>query len=398
MYNKLKYNNTTFADILKHLQNSFATINNNLYEYKKLSYLLHKDEKSNINIFLHNLLYKYWNIFNFTSLSIATILSFLLKLLYKKAEKYTKSKLPPKFQEIIFTNLFNKINLTKFLLNKIKNIINNIKNKIIIYKTKLANKQPKDKQRIIKIELDINIDFIKNITKNFTKITKEIINITLSFINISSATKETQIKTKPIKYLAILFVGKQKLPDKENEIYPKIESKKCCLNHLIQQKSENEIKPIIFNNKEEKINKKYQKNENYKNEIFLKDLENSTKEMDFINKKDNNVCQKLTNIKTNEKQNKKIEKEEKMEGVKSKEMFNIEKQNTKNSNIVISEYDVIEELEKIKIKNDINLHNKSDYDILKECEIEEYSNTEYKNKLKYNEIVLQQTNETTPTR
>ena len=228
MYNKLKYNNTTFADILKHLQNSFATINNNLYEYKKLSYLLHKDEKSNINIFLHNLLYKYWNIFNFTSLSIATILSFLLKLLYKKAEKYTKSKLPPKFQEIIFTNLFNKINLTKFLLNKIKNIINNIKNKIIIYKTKLANKQPKDKQRIIKIELDINIDFIKNITKNFTKITKEIINITLSFINISSATKETQIKTKPIKYLAILFVGKQKLPDKENEIYPKIESKKCC--------------------------------------------------------------------------------------------------------------------------------------------------------------------------
>ena len=50
MYNKLKYNNTTFADILKHLQNSFATINNNLYEYKKLSYLLHKDEKSNINI------------------------------------------------------------------------------------------------------------------------------------------------------------------------------------------------------------------------------------------------------------------------------------------------------------------------------------------------------------
>ena len=290
MYNEFKYcNKTTFTDILKHLQNSFATINNNLYEYKKLSYLLHKDEKSNINIFLHNLLYKYWNIFNFTSLSIATILSFLLKLLYKKAEKYTKSKLPPKFQEIIFTNLFNKINLTKNLLNKIKNIINNIKNKIIIYKTKLANKQPKDKQRVIKIELDINIDFIKNITKNITKITKEIINITLSFINISSTTKETQIKTKPIKDLAILFVGKPKLSNKETsnkENETTTENQKICQKFPTKEKPTINFKPIILNEREEKIEK--MKKENFENNNVLKILEKSVSEIDFyfINNKE----------------------------------------------------------------------------------------------------------------
>ena len=307
---------TTFLNLFKHLRNSFIIVNSSLYKYKKLSHLLYKDEKNEINLFLHNLLYRYWNIINFMSLSLMIMLSFLIKLLYKKIEKLSKSKLPPKFYEIFFINLLNKANSIMFLLNKIKHIITNINNRIVIYETNLTYKQSGNKQKNIKVKLDINIDFIKKIIKSTINITEEIMKITFSLTNIFNKTiktnkitkinkktetnkvievsektnKITKINETPnkTKDLAILIIEKQKLPntDTENKISKNLKNNKINEDNTLKNKINNNYTNI--NNKEEKYNKIYNRNTNYKSEIVLKKLNKIDQEIDDVFKIKNN--------------------------------------------------------------------------------------------------------------
>ena len=91
--------------------------------------------------------------FNFTSLNLLSILSHLIELAYKPINKYSKLKLPPKFYEMIFENLFNKIHITRFLLNKIKE--------------ELINKKKIREDHIISIGFE-NVKFLK--INNFNKL------------------------------------------------------------------------------------------------------------------------------------------------------------------------------------------------------------------------------------
>jgi hypothetical protein len=152
---------------------------------------------------------------------------------------------------MIFENLFNKIHITRFLLNKIKDIEMNIKIKTLINRSKLIKKEIKNKEKYKKFEIEIefDIDFIKDITKDIINSIKYTLNLAISTINISTKT------IKPTKdKVAILFVGKTKLsnketPNKENEICQKI-----CQKFPTKEKPTINLKPVIFNKREEKIN------------------------------------------------------------------------------------------------------------------------------------------------